>query len=118
MRLRVENKAWRLFPAFLIEQNRWLAQRHGFDKGLVDFGAGKLVDYASLLEEIIELTKEDQARLDCVEEVAHARTILSRGTSAHNQRRVYAEAKAAGATEQEALEKVVDWLIEETVRDI
>lgn len=118
LRLRRTNQKWRTYSNMLINENRWRAQRHGFDKGLVDFGAGKVVDYESLMEEILELTKEDQHRLDCVEEASHARTILSRGTSSHNQRRIYTEAKAEGASNQEALEKVVDWLIEETVRDI
>ena len=41
---------------------------------------------------------------------------LARGTSAHRQLAIYREALEAGATPLEALQGVVDWLIEETVR--
>ena len=41
-------------------------------------------------------------------------TILKRGTSAHRQIRTYEEARAAGASEREALQAVVDFLIRET----
>ena len=51
-------------------------------------------------------------------ELAHARTIISRGTSAHAQRRAYEAALAAGADRQEALAAVVDLLINETVADL
>ena len=45
----------------------------------------------------------------------HGRKILKRGTSAHRQLAVYHKAVAAGAEPQEALNKVVDFLIKETV---
>ena len=99
----------------LIQENRWRAQRYGIDEGLVDFGKGVLGDYAGLLEEIIELTREDAEELDCVEEILHARTILDRGTSAHRQLAVYDSALAAGGDKDAAFKAVVDFLIEETV---
>ena len=40
---------------------------------------------------------------------------MARGTSAHRQLAVYQEAVAAGAAKEEALRRVVDWLIEETL---
>ena len=102
----------------LIRENRWRAQRYGFTRGLIDFGKAEIVDYHDLLEELIELTAEDQEILDCVAEVAQAREILHRGSSADNQVRVYDAALAANKSEQEALDEVVDWLIDETVHDI
>ncbi len=105
-------------PACWSNENRWRAQRYGIDEGLVDFGKREIVPYADLLEEVIALVAEDAAHFGCVAEVAHARTILTRGTSAHAQRRVYAEALAAGAAKDEALKAVVDWLIGETQRDL
>ena len=39
-------------------------------------------------------------------------------TSAQTQVRIYDEALAAGKDKQTALNKVVDWLIAETVRDL
>lgn len=114
-RLRRENQRWRSYSNMLIRENRWRAQRYGFDRGLVDFGIGTIVDYGQLLEELITLTAEDAARLNCEAEVAHARTILQRGTSAHNQLQTYHRALEGGATDAQALKKVVDWLVAETV---
>jgi glutamate---cysteine ligase / carboxylate-amine ligase len=45
-------------------------------------------------------------------------TALTRGTSAHAQRRVHEAAPADGASKREALDAVVDWLIEETRRGL
>jgi glutamate---cysteine ligase / carboxylate-amine ligase len=102
----------------LINENRWRAQRHGFDAGLVDFGKGEMVPYAELLEEMIGLIREDAEFFGCVAEVEHARAILVRGTSAHRQLALYREALEAGTPPRDALNAVVDWLIAETVRNI
>jgi carboxylate-amine ligase len=117
-RLRRANQRWRRYASMLISENRWLAQRHGFEKGLVDFGKGKLVAYTQLLDEILALVREDAEHFDCVAEVEHARTILVRGTSAHWQTRTFEEAIAGGASDEEALRTVVDMLIRETTRDL
>ncbi len=117
-RLKRSNQRWRRYSNILIQENRWRAQRYGFDEGLVDFGLGKVVDYADLLEELIELTWDDAEHFDCVAEMRQAREILKRGTSAHRQIAVYETALAAGADKREALVKVVDFLIEETVAGV
>ncbi|WP_420549849.1 carboxylate-amine ligase [Curvivirga sp.] len=117
-RLRKNNQRWRIYNKMLVNENRWRAQRYGHVKGLIDFGRGEIISYSELLEEMIDLTKEDQERLGCVAEVAHARTILERGTSAQNQVRVYDKAITSGASEEQALHAVVDWLIKETVTDL
>lgn len=114
-RLRRNNQRWRRYSAMLISENRWLAQRYGFDKGLVDFGKGIMVPYADLLEEMLDLVREDAEYFDCVDEVNHARAIVSRGTSAHWQLKTYDEASTAGATHEEALRTVVDMLARETL---
>jgi glutamate---cysteine ligase / carboxylate-amine ligase len=117
-RLRRANQRWRRYAVMLINENRWRAQRYGFDAGLVDFGKGEIVPYADLLEEIIALTREDAEFFGCVTEVEHARRILARGTSAHRQLALYRDHIAAGAAPPEALKAIVDWLIEETARGV
>ena len=117
-RLRVRNQRWRRYPRMLIAENRWRAQRYGIDQGLVDFGRGAIVGYPELLEEMIELCAEDAEALGCTAEVEHARKIVARGTSAHWQVRTWRDALAGGASEREALEAVVDMLIEETMHGI
>ena len=118
MRLRRTNQRWRIYSNMLVNENRWRAQRYGFDEGLVDFGRGEVVPYAELLEELIDLVREDAERLDCVTEIVNARDILARGTSAHRQLAVYDEALEAGADQEAAHKAVVDWLIEESMRGV
>jgi carboxylate-amine ligase len=110
-RLKRDNQRWRGYSNMLIQENKWRAQRYGFDEGLIDFGKGVIVPYESLLEEIIALTTPSAEELGCKEQLLHARTILGRGTGAHEQVRVYDEAIAAGADKKEALKDVVDFLI-------
>jgi carboxylate-amine ligase len=114
-RLRQENQRWRVYSRMLLQENIWRAQRYGVSESLVDFGIGRLVPFPDLVEELIALVEEDARSLDCVEEVAHAKEIVQRGTSADRQRAVYQEAISSGADDQEALVAVVDFLIEETV---
>jgi carboxylate-amine ligase len=118
MRLRRQNQRWRRYSPMLINENRWRAQRYGTDQGLVDFGLGRIVPYADLLEEILSLIQPDAQALDCVREVQHARTIIARGTSGHRQIATYERARADGADEREALRAVVDMLIEDTLADV
>lgn len=118
IRLRRNNQRWRTYANLLINENRWRAQRYGFDRGLVDFGRGEIVPYEELLEEMFELVRPDAEMFDCVAEVQHAREILKRGTSAHRQVGIYQQALDGGADEQTALRAVENWLIDETVRDL
>jgi len=117
-RLKRTNQRWRQYSAMLLRENRWRAQRYGYDEGLVDFGRGEIVAYPDLLQEILELTEVDALTLDCRAEVRQAEAILVRGTSAHRQVAIYETALAGGAEKPEALRSVVDFLIEETVRDL
>ena len=114
-RLRSNNQRWRIYPRMLINENRWRAQRYGVEGELVDFGKGALVPYRDLVEELIELVREDAERLGCVAEIEHARVIVAGGTSAERQIRAHADARDGGADEREALSAVVDMLIAETV---
>ncbi len=117
-RLRTSNQRWRIYPLICVEENRWRAQRYGITNTMVDFGLGEQVSYDELLTEVMEMVALDAEALGCADEVRHAREILSRGTSAQTQVRIHDDAIAAGATKDDALRQVVDWLIAETVRDL
>jgi len=52
--LRRNNQRWREYDRFLIEENRWRAQRYGMSAGLIDFGKGEVVPFADLIDELIE----------------------------------------------------------------
>jgi carboxylate-amine ligase len=117
-RLRKSNQRWRLYARMLISENRWRAQRYGIEEGLVDFGKGRIVAYAELLDEMIDLVREDAEHFGCLPEIAGARAILARGTSADRQRRTYRQALAGGEAPAAALRRVVDQLIAETVEGL
>ncbi|MCG8508058.1 MAG: carboxylate-amine ligase [Rhodospirillales bacterium] len=117
-RLRRDNQRWRIYARMLINENRWRAQRYGLDEGLVDFGRGEVVPCVDLLEELIDMVREDAEALGCLGEVRHIRKIAERGTSAHRQLAVYNDAIGRGADRHEALFAVVDGLIDETVYGI
>jgi glutamate---cysteine ligase / carboxylate-amine ligase len=114
-RLRRQNQRWRHYAPVLIRENRWRAQRYGTEQGLVDFGKGALVPFPELLEELLGLIAEDADALGCGAEIAHARTIVTRGTGADRQIERFIALQEAGAGEHEALIGVVDLLREETV---
>jgi carboxylate-amine ligase len=114
-RLRRSNHRWRSYPAFLIEENRWRAQRYGVDDALFDFGKGKLVPFAALIDELLDLIREDAAVLGCEKEAKHAFNIATGGTSADRQSRLYEALVGKGQSKDDALKGVVDQLIAETV---
>ena len=113
-RLRRQNLSWRTYPVFLLEENRWRAQRYGVGGALFDLGKGVLVPFAALVEELIALVAEDAEALGCISEVAHARVIAARGTSADRQASTFAQALARGEDRQAALRSIVDALIDDT----
>jgi carboxylate-amine ligase len=116
-RLRTRNQRWRLYPATLIAENRWRAQRYGVAGKLVDHGAQRLTPVAGLVEELIELVAEDAEALGCRRELTGLRRIAAGGTSAERQRKVLAKARDAGEEDDAALRLVVDHLIGEFLGD-
>jgi len=116
-RFRRGNQRWRIYANMLISENRWRAQRYGIDAGLIDFGRSAMVPFAELLDELLDMLSEDAEALNCQSELAHVRTILEHGTSAHQQSRIFQEHLAQGKTREQALDGVVDWLIETTIAD-
>ena len=112
-RLRSLNQRWRDYPATLIKENRWLAQRHGVNGKLIDQGKGELVGFADLAMELVSLTAEDAVKLGSVEQIARIEKIISNGTSCDKQRKTYLGALSQGATQTEALKSVTAGLVEE-----
>ena len=53
--------------------------------GLLDLGSKQIVAFPELLDELIEVVREDAEALGCLAEVEGLRRIVERGTSAHRQ---------------------------------
>jgi len=117
-RLRQKNQRWRVYDRFLINENRWRAQRYGTSEGLIDFGARAIIPLTQAVEEIRELIAEDAAALGCEAEIARLSHMAETGTSADRQRAVYTETRAAGKDHQAAMRAVVAHLVEEFHLDL
>lgn len=113
-RLRRNNQRWRHYHSFLVNENRWRAQRYGVSEGLVDFGVGEVISCSELFAELAEMFAEDAEALGCTAEVQHATTIVKSGTSADRQMACYKKARTEGQGETDALKAVVDSLLLES----
>lgn len=117
-RLRLSNQRWRQYAPMLISENIWRAQRYGIEGSLMDYGKGKLVPFPDLVEEMIELLRPDAEELGCLESLEQARSLVEGGTSAERQITVFKAALDSGASNEEAVRAVVDYLIEDTLHGI
>lgn len=113
-RLRMNNQRWRQYAPMLISENIWRAQRYGIEGTLMDYGRGVLVPFEELVEELIEVLRPDAEELGCLEAVERARSVVEKGTSADRQIRLYEAALTDGATPEEAMRSIVDYLIEDS----
>ncbi|WP_400082338.1 carboxylate-amine ligase [Yoonia sp. R78084] len=109
---------WPLVQNFMVEENRWRAQRYGTSEGLIDFGRKALIPFSQAVDEILALIAEDAVALECEAEVKAAREIVANGTSADHQREVFSQAKQAGATDKEALSAVAASLVADFAVDL
>lgn len=117
-RLSRANQRWRQYEPFLLAENRWRALRYGTTEGLIDFGAGRVLPFAQIAEDWLELVAQDADALDCQPHVARLRQMVAQGTAAEAQRAVHARARQAGADAPQALQAVTRHLIQEFTRDL
>lgn len=117
LKLRQQNMTWRQYRHVHITENKWRAVRYGVEGELIDFGIEQSVPFHVLAAELLELLDDVVDDLGSREEVGHISTILREGTSADKQLRVYRE-NGGDDNQQEALRAVVDFLVEETKRDV
>ncbi|HEY0171111.1 MAG TPA: carboxylate-amine ligase [Pyrinomonadaceae bacterium] len=105
-----KNLGFRLYRRMLIQENKWRAVRYGLEGNMIDFGKQKEVPTRDLIRELLEFVDPVLDELDSRREVEHVHTILERGTSADEQKRVFAETGD--------LKAVVDRLMELTIENV
>ena len=106
-RMRRDNTTFRVYPADLIEENKWRAVRYGLDGKLIDLGKETEVPAREIIVELIEWFIGDVVdELGSRAEVEYAYQILDGGSSADRQ--------VATFEREGALRPVVDQLIAET----
>jgi carboxylate-amine ligase len=90
-KLRTRNLGFRLYHRRLIEENKWRAARWGIDGKLIDFGKRAEVPMRDLAIELLDIVDDVVDELGSRREIEYVRTILTEGTSADRQLRVYRE---------------------------
>jgi carboxylate-amine ligase len=100
-----------VYPAALVEENKWRAVRYGLDGKLIDFGKSKELPARDLIRELLEWFIGDVLdELGSRKEVEYAFRIMEEGTSADRQLATW---KRTGD-----LKAVVDQLIRETAEGV
>lgn len=97
-------------------ENKWRAQRYGIHGSFVDRSEGRAVPISEELDRLIALLQDDIGELQCEDEIAHARKILSTGTSADMQIAVFREAEQRTGSRNKAFGAVKTWLAEATLQ--
>jgi carboxylate-amine ligase len=77
------------YPWQMLDENRWLAARHGLDGDLVDLPSSDRVATRTLAYRLLDRLKEHAEDLGSADALGAVREILSHGNGAHRQRVVY-----------------------------
>lgn len=105
-KLRRDGAALPVYPAVLIEENKWRAVRHGLDGNLVDFRREVERPAREMIRELIEDLGDVVDELGSRSEIDYAYRIMEHGSSADRQLATYRRTNDHTA--------VVDQLIAET----
>jgi glutamate---cysteine ligase / carboxylate-amine ligase len=76
-------------PWEMLDENRWLAARHGLDGQLFDSDAGQRRGVRELTEELLAALEPHAQDLACTDELAGIRDMLAQGNGARRQRLVF-----------------------------
>lgn len=106
-KLRVANLNFMNYKRALINENKWRASRYGIEGKLIDFGNDAQVETRVLILELLDFVDDVLDELGSREEIAYIHKILETGTGAVRQIAVFEETGS--------LEKVVDYIIDETL---
>lgn len=77
------------YPWEMIDENKWLAARHGLDGELVDLPTNDRVTTKALVRRLLDRLREHAQDLGAEDALEGVEDLLARGTGAHRQRVVY-----------------------------
>jgi carboxylate-amine ligase len=77
------------YPFEMLDENRWLAARHGLDGELVDLPSSHRVQTRALARRLLDRMREHAADLGCLEDLDAVEDLLERGNGASRQVVVY-----------------------------
>jgi carboxylate-amine ligase len=99
----------------VIDENRWRAKRYGVRAEFIDEKRRSSIPVEGVLRELRERTADWLALQGAEAALAPLERILAKGTSAHEQLRLYDDALAANVDEADALQVVTRWISKQTV---
>jgi carboxylate-amine ligase len=106
-KLRLQNMSFILYTRALINENKWRASRYGLDGRMIDFGKQIEVDTRVLILELLDFVDDVVDDLGSRDAINYIRIILEKGSGADRQLAVF--------NETGSLEKVVDYITDETI---
>jgi carboxylate-amine ligase len=106
-KLRLQNMSFIVYNRALISENKWRASRYGIDGKLIDFGKQEEVDTRLLIHELLEFIDDVVDDLGSRKAIESVHRILTQGTGADRQLAVFEKTNS--------LEKVVDYITEQTL---
>lgn len=99
----------------LIDENRWRAKRDGIKAEFLLETSNEVVPVTDIVADLQTQCREQIDRLNCTAALEPLTRILTEGTSAHQQLKIYNDSRAAGDENLQALGKVIEWLKETTL---
>lgn len=99
----------------IVDENRWRAKRDGIGARFIVQASSSEVPASEMLRDSLAMLTEQIEELECGSALQPLQDILERGTSAHEQLKVYDERRLRGDTPVEALRVVLKWLEHATV---
>jgi carboxylate-amine ligase len=102
----------------IIDENRWRAKRDGIKAEFILETTNEVVPVATVINDLLTQCGDQIDRLDCAAALQPLQRILSEGTSAHQQLKIYNDSRAGGADIPEALCRVLDWLRATTLQEV
>ncbi len=109
-KLRLQNMSFIMYTRALINENKWRASRYGLDGKLIDFGKQVELDTRVLILELLDFIDDVVDELGSRNAINYIHAILERGTGADRQLAVFQQTGS--------LEKVVDYILSETLEGV
>jgi glutamate---cysteine ligase / carboxylate-amine ligase len=106
-KLRMQNMSFIRYNRALINENKWRASRYGLDGRLIDFGIQQEKDTRALIVELLEFIDDVVDDLGSRSALQYVYKILNEGSGADRQLAVFSQTGS--------LEKVVDYITEQTL---
>lgn len=96
----------------IAEENRWQIQCDGLDAVIIDIETMDPTGARMAIRKLMSDLSDEADALGCIDEFAAIDGIMKRGTSADRQIDILHRSLDSGASDREAVQAVLDWLLE------